>query len=94
MWLKPPKPRSRPLTCEPPLLCELKSVSSRHLCSRVMMAESSQMESMLQRLMTRLDYLEFTLIKQTRDDVVNVQERVDRSNVDVADLSHTVGKMR
>ena len=58
------------------------------------MAESSQMESMLQRLMTRLDYLEFTLIKQTRDDVVNVQERVDRSNVDVADLSHTVGKMR
>ena len=58
------------------------------------MDDPSQLGEMLQRLMTRLDYLEFNALQKTQSDAVDVHERVDLSRVDLADLQHTVEKMR
>ena len=58
------------------------------------MADPSQFGEMLQRIMTRLDYLEFNALNATKGDVVNVHERVDISRADLADLQWTVERMK
>lgn len=40
------------------------------------MADASQMEEMLQRLLTRLDFLEFNVVKKSRDDISDLKTKV------------------
>ena len=88
-WLKTSRLGfGRPLTCEPILACCRKRTAHaqhfavvgivRFLDYFQLIMDEAQMSALLQRFMTRLDHIEYKLVKEHQEEIANVRNTVGR----------------